>query len=32
VPDVPTARARIARYMEEFAGRGSRITENLDFG
>jgi len=31
VQDVATARARIARYMEEFAARGSRITQNLDF-
>ena len=31
VRDVATARARIARYMETFAGDGSRITGNLDF-
>ena len=31
VQDVPTARARMARYMERFAAEGARITENLDF-
>jgi malate synthase len=31
VHDTATARARIARYMERFAARGTRITENLDF-
>ena len=31
VQDVPTARARITRYMERFAAEGARITENLDF-
>jgi malate synthase len=31
VQDVATAGARIARYMETFAGDGSRITGNLDF-
>ena len=31
VQDVVTAQARITRYMEAFAARGSRITENLDF-
>jgi malate synthase len=31
VPDVGTARERIARYMEAFAADGTRITANLDF-
>jgi malate synthase len=32
VQDVAVARGRIARYLEAFAARGARITENLDFG
>ena len=31
VPDLATARGRIASYVEAFAARRARITENLDF-
>jgi malate synthase len=31
VQDLPTAKARIARYAKAFAADGTRVTENLDF-
>ncbi|MGH9372496.1 MAG: malate synthase [Vicinamibacterales bacterium] len=31
VQDLETARQRIARYLDAFAGDGTRVTENLDF-